>query len=129
MSPLSKNFIRASLIYFFIAAVIGVIMVAMKSYPAQLLFTHVHLNLLGWMSMMIYGVGYHILPRFSGTPLAYPKIGNLQFYLANIGLVGMVCFRPIHPLVEIFGSLQVISVGLFVFNIWMSLIPPKPEPE
>ncbi|BBO15977.1 conserved hypothetical protein [Candidatus Brocadia pituitae] len=129
MSPLSKNFVRASLIYFFIAAILGIIMISMKSYPAQLLFTHVHLNLLGWMSMMIFGVGYHILPRFSGTPLAYPKIGTLQFYLANIGLVGLVCFRPIHPLAEIFAGLLVVSVGLFVFNIWMSMIPPKPEPE
>jgi cbb3-type cytochrome oxidase subunit 1 len=129
MSPLSKNFVRASLIYFFIAAILGTIMISMRSYPAQLLFSHVHLNLLGWMSMMIYGVGYHILPRFSGTPLAYPKIGNLQFYLANIGLVGLVSFRPIHPLAEIFAGVQVVSVGLFVFNIWMSLIPPKPEIE
>ncbi len=129
MSPLSKNFVRASLIYFFIAAILGTIMISLRSYPAQLLFTHVHLNLLGWMSMMIYGVGYHILPRFSGTPLAYPKLGNLQFYLANIGLVGLVCFRPIHPLAEIFAGIQVVSAGLFVFNIWMSTLPPKPEPE
>ena len=129
MSPLSKNFVRASLIYFFIAAVLGIIMISMKSYPAQLLFTHVHLNLLGWMSMMIYGVGYHILPRFTGKPLAYPKMGEVHFYLANAGLVGLVCFRPFHPLAEIFAGVQVISVGLFVFNIWMSLIPPKPEHE
>ena len=129
MSPLSKNFVRASLIYFFIAAILGTIMISMKSYPAQLLFSHVHLNLLGWMSMMIYGVGYHILPRFSGTPLAYPKLGNLQFYLTNIGLVGLVSFRPIHPLAEIFAGIQVVSAGLFVFNIWMSTLPPKPEPE
>ena len=129
MILLSKNFVRASLIYFFIAAILGTIMISMRSYPAQLLFSHVHLNLLGWMSMMIYGVGYHILPRFSGTPLAYPKIGNLQFYLANIGLVGLVSFRPIHPLAEIFAGVQVVSVGLFVFNIWMSLLPPKPEIE
>lgn len=129
MSPLSKNFVRASLIYFFIAAILGSIMISMRSYPAQLLFSHVHLNLLGWMSMMIYGVGYHILPRFSGTPLAYPGLGNLQFYLANIGLVGLVCFRPIHPLAEIFAGIQVVSAGLFVFNIWMSTLPPKPEPE
>lgn len=129
MSPLSKNFIRASLVYFFIAAILGIIMVSMRSYPAQLLFTHVHLNLLGWMSMMIYGVGYHILPRFSGKPLPYPKLGTLQFYLANIGLVGLVSFRPIHPIVEIFAGIQVISIGLFVANIWMSLVPPKPEPE
>lgn len=129
MSPLSKNFVRASLVYFFIAAILGTIMISMKNYPAQLLFTHVHLNLLGWMSMMIYGVGYHILPRFSGTPLAYPKLGNLQFYIANIGLVGLVCFRPIHPVAEIFASLLVVAAGLFVFNIWMSMIPPKPEVE
>ncbi len=131
MNPLSKNFVRASLVYFFIAAILGTIMISMKSYPAQLLFTHVHLNLLGWMSMMIFGVGYHILPRFSGTPLAYPRLGNLQFYIANVGLVGLVCFRPIHlyAVAEIFASLQVVSVGLFVFNIWMSMIPPKPETE
>ena len=79
--------------------------------------------------MMIFGVGYHILPRFSGTPLAYPKVGNIQFYVANIGLVGLVCFAQYIRSAEIFASLQVISVGLFVFNIWMSLIPPKPEPE
>ncbi|MEK7358800.1 MAG: hypothetical protein AAB422_00340 [Planctomycetota bacterium] len=129
MSPLSKNFVRASLIYFFIAAILGVLMIFMKGYPAQLLFAHVHLNLLGWMSMIVFGVGYHILPRFSGTPLAYPKLGNLQFYLANIGLMGLVSFRPIHPLAEIFAIVLVVSAGLFVFNIWMSLLPPKPEAE
>lgn len=129
MSPLSKNFLRASLVYFLIAAILGIIMVSMKSYPAQLLFAHVHLNLLGWMSMMIFGVGFHILPRFTGRPLAYPRIGNLQFYLSNIGLVGLVCFRPIHPLAEIFAGVVVVSIGLFVVNIWVSTIPPKPEPE
>ncbi|MDR4508678.1 MAG: hypothetical protein MRJ65_10670 [Candidatus Brocadiaceae bacterium] len=129
MNTLSKNFLRASLVYFFISAILGILMVSMRNYPAQLLFTHVHLNLLGWMSMMIYGVGYHILPRFTGKPLAYPKAGNLHFYLANIGLVGLVCFRPIHPLVEIFAGIKVISIGMFVVNIWVSTIPPKPEPE
>ena len=48
MNPLSKNFVRASLVYFFIAAIIGTIMIFMKSYPAQLLFTHVHLNQFSW---------------------------------------------------------------------------------
>lgn len=129
MNPLSKNFVRASMVYFFIAAILGIIMIFMQSYPAQLLFAHVHLNLLGWMSMMIYGVGYHILPRFSGTPLAYPKISNIQFYLANIGVVGLVSFRPIHPLAEFFAGIVVVSIGLFVFNIWMSTMPPKPESE
>lgn len=129
MNQLSKNFVRASLAYLFIAAVIGTIMISMRSYPAQLLFTHVHLNLLGWMSMMVYGVGYHILPRFSGRPLPFPKLGTFHFYLANISLVGLVIFRPLHPFVEIFAGLQVVSIGLFITNIWISLIPPKPESD
>ena len=30
---------------------------------------HVHMLLLGFVTMMIYGVAYHVLPRFAGYPL------------------------------------------------------------
>ena len=59
-------------------------------------FVHSHLNMLGWVSMMIYGVGYHILPRFMGRPLYSNKIGEAQFYLANISLVGMLLFYSLN---------------------------------
>jgi len=60
----------------------------------HLKFVHSHLNMLGWVSMMIFGVGYHILPRFAGKPLKSPKMGELQFWLANIGLSACSFFTP-----------------------------------
>jgi len=38
--------------------------------------------------------GLPYLPRFAGKPLKSPKMGELQFWLANIGLIGMLFFTP-----------------------------------
>ena len=40
--------------------------------------------------MMIYGVGLHVLPRFSGFPLYSERVATWQFYVANAGLWLMV---------------------------------------
>ena len=85
MDRYTKGFIVASLFYFFIAAVLGIWM-GEASYPEWLRFVHVHFNLLGFMTMMVYGVGYFILPRFNGKPLHWPQWLPIHFYLANIGL-------------------------------------------
>ena len=84
MDPVAKNFIRMSVIYFAIAAVIGSFFMFSRSYHHQLFHAHVHVMLLGWISMMIYGVGYHILPRFNGNPVAFPKLAVVHFFTANI---------------------------------------------
>ena len=86
MDPTAKNFVFAGLIYFFISACLGLLMVFYNMDQPQLIFAHSHLNLLGWVSMMIYGVGYHILPRFSGNPIAYPKLMQMHFWVANVSL-------------------------------------------
>ncbi len=91
MDPVARNFVAASVIYLFIAVSLGFIMVLFGLEDnTQLRFAHSHLNLLGWVSMMIYGVGYHILPRFSGNPVAYPQFMVYHFWLAYIGLLGLV---------------------------------------
>jgi cbb3-type cytochrome oxidase subunit 1 len=88
MSNITVWFIKSALIYFMLAIALGLYMAASGTiYPYMPI--HAHFNLLGWMSMMIYGVGYHILPRFSGRPIYSEKIAEWQFWLAHIGLVGM----------------------------------------
>src|SRR3990172_7427405 len=83
-------FIRLSLIYFVAGTLLGVLfLVNPLSANQDHVSMHVHLNLVGWMSMMIFGVGYHILPRFSGNPLYSRKLSIVQFWAANIGLLGM----------------------------------------
>ncbi|MFQ5862024.1 MAG: hypothetical protein ACE5IC_02780 [Candidatus Brocadiales bacterium] len=128
MDPIARNFVAASVIYFFIAVCLGLTMVLFGLEDhAQLKFAHSHLNLLGWISMMIYGVGYHILPRFSGNPVAYPQFMVYHFWLANISLLGLVSLWGYsYLLTGIFAFLQVVATGLFVLNILASI---KPAPQ
>jgi cbb3-type cytochrome oxidase subunit 1 len=85
---------------------------------------HVHLNLLGWMSMMIFGVAYHILPRFSGRPLWSDTLSMVHLWLANIGLVGMsagwvaVGLAKGRGVLLVFSIVQGVAVLLFVINMF-----------
>ncbi len=63
MDRFARWFIIMSIVYLGLAAVLGIVMLGSdKAMPLK--FVHSHLMMLGWVSMMIYGVGYHILPFF-----------------------------------------------------------------
>ncbi len=130
MDRFVKNFIGMSILYLAAASVLGILMLGHPSL-LSLKFVHSHLNMLGWVSMMIFGVGYHILPRFSGRPLKRPKMGETQFWLANIGLIGMLLFyslgtfspeASIYTILTVaFGVIEAFSVFLFFYNMLATL--------
>jgi cbb3-type cytochrome oxidase subunit 1 len=131
MDRFVRNFIIVSIVYLGISSILGVCMIGNQSL-LPLKFVHSHLNMLGWVSMMIYGVGYHVLPRFAGRPLKHPKIGEIQFWTANIGLIGMLLFYSLNvynpaglfqTITVIFGGLEVVSVMLFLYNMLATLLP------
>ncbi len=130
MEKFVRNFIVMSIVYLALAAFFGIIMFAGPSY-LYLKFVHSHLNMLGWVSMMIYGVGYHILPRFAGKKIKSVKMGEAQFYLANIGLIGMLLFYTLqmnNPEVSLYrglsvasGIVEAVSIFLFFYNMLATL--------
>ncbi len=132
MDPVAKNFIRMSVIYFAISAVIGTYFMFFRVH-SQLYHAHVHLMMLGWMAMMVYGVGYHILPRFNGNPVAFPTLAVVHFFVANIALVGLVSTWGLgrHGFSTIpekgFAVLNAIGIFMFVTNILVSIRKPKEE--
>ena len=131
MDRYTKGFVVASLVYFFLAAVLGIWMGGTDA-AGWVRFAHVHFNLLGFMSMMIYGVGYFILPRFNGRTLRWPSWVPIHFFLANIGLIGMVATAPERPSTGfiLFSALSVISAGMFAVNLGATmLMEPKAEGE
>jgi Domain of unknown function (DUF1858) len=131
MDRYTKGFVVASLVYFFLAAVLGIWMGGTAG-AGWVRFAHVHFNLLGFMAMMIYGVGYFILPRFNGRTLRWPSWVPIHFFLANIGLIGMVATAPERPSTGfiLFSVLSVISTGLFAVNLGATmLMEPKKEEE
>jgi cbb3-type cytochrome oxidase subunit 1 len=95
----------------------------------RLKFLHSHLMLLGWVSMMIYGVGYHILPRFSGKPLKSRAVAEVQLWLANVGLVGMtLSYTAGHRIpAAVFGVMEAASILLFLYNMLATLLAKEPE--
>ena len=135
MDKYAKAFVKASLIYLGMGVILGLLMVLMPDTRFTLTRVHVHILLLGFMAMMIYGVGYHILPRFMGRPVYSHRLGNIQVWLANITLVGLSTSWILeasqgeiwHSLAALFGFGQAIAVFLFVINLWMSMVPQTGE--
>ena len=131
MDKYAKAFVKASLIYLGVGTVLGLLMVLWPVTRFTITRVHVHVLLLGFMSMMIYGVGYHILPRFMGRPVYSARLGNTQVWIANISLIGLSTLWIVetsqggiwHYLVILFGLGQAVSIFLFIINLWMSMVP------
>jgi len=130
MDRFVKGFIVMSIVYLGVSTILGLVMLGNEGLMA-LKFVHSHLNMLGWVSMMIYGVGYHILPRFMGRALYSNRIGEVQFYLANIALIAMLVFYTLNvyapsgiylTITVVSGVVEAFTVFLFFFNMLMTLL-------
>ncbi len=136
MSKITVAFIKAAMVYFVLAMLLGIHMSRTGAvYPSMPV--HVHFNLLGWISMMVYGVAYHILPRFSGQPLWNEKLSVWHFWLANIGLVGMALGWILiggpggGAILYIFALVEGVSIICFAMNMFNTVkaapaVPPRP---
>ena len=131
MDKYAKAFVKAGLIYLGIGTIMGICMVVWPDIRFTITRVHVHLLLLGFMSMMIYGVGYHILPRFMGRPVYSARLGNTQVWLANITLIGLSISWILegiqgggwHYFALLFSLGQGVAIFIFIFNLWKSMIP------
>ncbi|RMF82954.1 MAG: hypothetical protein D6739_07965, partial [Nitrospirae bacterium] len=125
MDRTTRAFIYASLLYLVLGGCLGVAMGADPEGWMAYRFAHVHLLLLGFMAMMVYGVGYFILPRFNAVPLAWPQLVPAQLVTANVGLLGMVASHDglLLPaaLFPPAAALELVSLLLFAVNLGVTL--------
>ena len=131
MDKYAKAFVKAGLIYLGIGTIMGIYMVVWPDIRFTITRVHVHTLLLGFMAMMIYGVGYHILPRFMGRPIYSHRLGNAQVWVANISLIGLSISWILegiqgggwHYFALLFSLGQGVAIFIFIFNLWKSMIP------
>jgi len=97
---------------------------------------HAHLNLLGFAAMFIFGVAYHVIPRFSGNPLHNRRMAEVHWWASNVGLVILVLgflFSPWIPsaraAIETGGVLSAVGAFLFIYNLWRTLDGTGPKPR
>ena len=126
-----KAFLKASLAWLALGVTLGV---AMAVHPAWTIYrlAHIHMLLLGFVTMMIYGVAYHVIPRFVGFRLHRPDAARWHWWGANLGLAFMVCgfvVRVRAPfagtvLLGAGGILSALGAYTFVYVIWRTLDGP-----
>lgn len=91
MLPRNRWFVACALAYALLGGALGLAwLAAPDALPALAPRAHAHLMLVGFVGMMVFGIGLHILPRFTGHPLFSERMADVQFAFANIGLLLMV---------------------------------------
>lgn len=120
---MAKTFLKIAAVYITLGVLLGMLMGIIQDF--RLASVHAHLNLLGWVSMAIFGLIYHFYPHAAETRLA-----KLHFWLHNIGLPLMQGGLAIEilsgnsamlPLVIVSSLLVVIGVILFTINLFLEL--------
>ena len=89
------RFVAASLVYFLLAATLGILLGLLKGYDVRApvlttdyidnVFAHAHLAGVGWVAMMIFGVELKLVP----TTLGGARFLPVRFALLNIGTLGV----------------------------------------
>lgn len=130
MNKTTLGFIFSGMVYLLLGVTLGVLFVIIPE-TRVLRPVHTHLNLIGFVTFLIFGVAYHILPRFRGKPLYSEKLGWWQLWLANAGLVGLLVFMGVGAYTSfdglrmvqaVFGATLALSIYLFVYNMFRTLV-------
>jgi len=123
-----KAFLKASLAWLTLGVTLGV---AMAAHPVWTVHrpAHMHMVMLGFVTMMIYGVAYHVIPRFTGAPLYSRRAAAWHWWVSNVGLALMVVGFALRanaapvatPLLAVGGSLSAIGAYVFAYVLWRTM--------
>jgi cbb3-type cytochrome oxidase subunit 1 len=131
MDNFVKAFIKGSVVWLALGALLGL---AMALDPGLALYrpAHLHMLTLGFVAMMIFGVGYHVIPRMAGFPLVSNELPFIHCWIANFGLalmVGGFVLRVHFPgagavLLGIGAFFSALGALTFAYLIWRTLDGP-----
>jgi cbb3-type cytochrome oxidase subunit 1 len=129
-------FLKSSLVWLVTGVTLGV---CMAVHPPLLAWraAHIHALVLGFVTGMIFGVGYHVFPRFAGRPLRHPRLAMPHWWLANGGVAVMACGFILRAegvawsptLLGLGGSAAALGAYLFAYNVWRTLDAAAPVPS
>jgi cbb3-type cytochrome oxidase subunit 1 len=116
---MGNRFLRLALVYVLIGVALGVVMSA--SYDFTFKPVHVHVNLLGWASMFLFGLWYRMVPASSETRLA-----KVHFWLYNIAfpiqMVTLAMFvtdnKAVEPVLALASVAILVAFLCFGVNLW-----------
>ena len=131
MPVLTRWMVKTSLLYFILALVTGVLL-GLRQWlppgwlPGGLFPVYLHLYMVGWVTMLIFGVVYWMFPKYSLSSLrGSERMGWAVYWLLNLGLllraVGESLVQPGSAwgwLLALSALLQLLAGLGFILNTW-----------
>jgi hypothetical protein len=133
MPPLTRYFIKTALIYLATALLVGLALAARAAFdlPAEIAAlspVFFHLLMVGWVTQLIFGMLFWMLPKYSKElPRGNEKRAWAAYLLINVGLIlrvigePLVALRPdlgIGWLLALSAILQLLGGWAFIANAW-----------
>ena len=119
---MSTRFLRIAAVYFVVAIALGLYMGITEKFTQ--VPVHAHLNLLGWVSMALFGLIYSAFPAAGQTKLAtwHFWIHNLTLPVFMALLFAMLCrqsraWTGRRPR----ATVTLIGIVLFAVNLWRTI--------
>lgn len=87
MNASSRRLVRSAFACLACGLTLGLCFALDRPLGAALRPLHVELNVWGFVTLLIYGVALHVVPRFAGRPLRWPRLADALSYAAPAGVV------------------------------------------
>lgn len=133
MPPLTRLFIKSSLVYLVAAFLAGLLLALRAVLPLPALAggltpVYFHLFMVGWVTQLIIGVAYWMFPKWrKQAPRGHDALALMTFWLLNVGLLMRVVAEPAQTvsawpgwgwLLVAAALLQWLAGMTFVANTW-----------
>lgn len=85
----------------------------------NIVHAHAHLAALGWVTMMIFGVAYRLIPMFALAADPDERLPNWQFWIFTAGVAGLYPTILLGSRMQaFFGALVAAGIGLFAHQVF-----------
>lgn len=125
MNTMSNWFFRLAVFYFVIGVALGIFMAASQDHSMHPV--HAHLNLLGWVSLSLFGLFYRAFPAAAASKLArahfwiYVPAFTVQMVLLAMLYRGR---REIEPALGLASILVGVAIVCFAVVVWRNTRAP-----
>ena len=131
---LSLKYVKASLIYLVVGGTL--LLLTFGHVLAFEMTAFYFMQLYGFVAMMIFGLSYLFVPSFAHAFLHSLRLAKIQFWIMNIGVIGMTAaFSGLLPYGSDIGFLVISSLSLLVialymhfYNLWRTMRAWKGSP-
>jgi uncharacterized membrane protein len=117
---MSNTFLRLSVLFVVLGVSLGYWMGATHNFIVSPV--HAHINLLGWVSMFLYGLFYRVFPEaaLGWLPKVHLGLAVVGLPVMMVGLtiqlLAMASLMPVVPILMIVGPTMVV-LGMFAFAV------------